>query len=125
MKRIPLNIWVINIDSLWNIIGDYQFGSLFYSDDEFIQLVYNAISSDINNESCVYDYIFSWVFRDEVNGGPNRYEVPISYINELTNYVYRYYEWISVWDTYIIDILSTYEECIFTMVDKNIVIVRC
>lgn len=125
MKRIPLNIWVANIDSLWNIIGDYQFASLFYSDDEFIQLVYDAISSDINNESSVHDYIFSWVFRDEVNGAPNRYDVPINYINELTHYVCQYYEWISTWDTYIIDILSTYEECTFTMVDKNIVIVRC
>lgn len=124
MKKIPLNIWVFNIDALWNTIDDYRFYTLFLSDDEFIQLVYDAVGSDINGGLNVYDYIYNWFFKDEINGLPNRWDIPIDCINKLIQCVYRYYEWISIWDTYLIYILSTYEECKVTMVDKSTVIVR-
>lgn len=124
MKKIPLNVWVFNIDSLWTIIDDYRFYTLFLSDDEFIQLIYNAIGSDINGGLNVYDYIYNWFFKDEINGLPNRLEIPIDFINTLIKCVCQYYEWISIWDTYIIHILSTHEECRVTMVDKNTLMVR-
>ncbi len=125
MNLTSCNVWIINIDSLYKIIKDYQYINIFISDDEFIQLVFDSINARLNKESNIDDYVYNWFFDEKINGIYNRFDAPIPYISTLIECIDEYYNWISIWETFIIDILTTYEQCRFTMIDKNTVIVRC